>query len=124
MNLGITGSKGEDFAVKYLRRKKYRIIARNYQTRFGEVDIICTYGQYIVFVEVKTRSANYMVSGKEAVTRRKQQKIIKAATEFLQSGDFDLQPRFDVIEVISDGDIMSADHIENAFGTEGVNGFF
>lgn len=124
MNLGITGSKGEDFAVKYLRRKKYRIIARNYQTRFGEIDIICTYGQFIAFVEVKTRSVNYMVSGKEAVTHQKQKKIIKAAMEFLQRNDFDLQPRFDVIEVISDGGKMSADHIENAFDTEGVNGFF
>ena len=54
MDLG-TGRKGEAFVEKLLKRKGFRILEKNYHSRFGEIDIIAENRQYIVFVEVKTR---------------------------------------------------------------------
>ncbi len=122
MNIGKTGSAGEMMAVDYLKKKKYRIISRNYQTHFGELDIICSDKKNLVFVEVKTRSKNYMVSGRDSVTHQKQKRIIKAAMQYLQSYPTKLQPRFDVIEITID-EKDSIVHFENAFGTEGYHGF-
>ena len=123
MNIGIVGSAGENKAVKYLKKHKYKILSQNYQTFFGELDIICRKGEYIVFVEVKTRSKNYMVSGRDSVTSAKQKRIIKAAMQYLQSYKFDLQPRFDVIEITVEKDNDEIVHIENAFSAEGFHGF-
>ena len=63
MNIGKVGSDGEKTAINYLKKHKYKILSQNYQTYFGEIDIVCKIDNYIVFVEVKTRSDNYMVSG-------------------------------------------------------------
>lgn len=123
MNIGKVGSAGEKAAVDYLKKKKYKIISRNYQTYFGELDIICSYQSYIIFVEVKTRSDNYMVSGRDSVTRSKQKKVVKAAMQYLQSYKPKLQPRFDVIEITVGKEKDSIVHIENAFSAEGFHGF-
>ena len=124
MNIGTTGAFGEETALEWLVKHGYELVSRNFQTRFGEVDIICRDKRYIVFVEVKTRSAGYIGSGREAVTSSKQVKLIKAAMQYLQSRPTELQPRFDVIEVVLDGDKVSVEHIENAFGAGGGYGFF
>ena len=50
-----TGNKGEDLATEYLEKKGYKIIERNFRTRFGELDIVCWDAQILVFVEVKTK---------------------------------------------------------------------
>ena len=123
MNIGHVGSTGEKAAVDYLKKKKYKIISRNYQTYFGELDIICTHQNYIIFVEVKTRSDNYMVSGRDAVTKSKQKRIIKAAMQYMQSYKPNYQPRFDVIEITVGKDKDNIVHIENAFTAEGFYGF-
>ncbi|MBQ2420070.1 MAG: YraN family protein, partial [Clostridia bacterium] len=54
MNIGTTGSAGEEYAAEVLTRKGYEIITRNYRSRFGEIDIICKNDKFIAFVEVKT----------------------------------------------------------------------
>lgn len=123
MNIGKVGSAGESKAVKYLKKKKYKILSQNYQTYFGELDIICRKDNYIVFVEVKTRSDNYMVSGRESVTVAKQKRIIKAAIQYLQSYKPDFQPRFDVIEITVGNEKEDIVHIQNAFTVEGFHGF-
>jgi putative endonuclease len=123
MNIGKTGSCGENSAADFLKSKGYKIVARNYQTRYGELDIVCTDSRYIVFAEVKTRSANYMVSGREAVNIGKQNRIIKSAMIFLQQNECDLQPRFDVIEIIVNGGHEEIVHIENAFTADKYRGF-
>ena len=71
-----TGVLGEMQAVKYLRKKKYKIIDTNYRTRFGEIDIICEYENFIVFAEVKTRSENSIAQPMEFVDGKKQKNII------------------------------------------------
>lgn len=111
-----TGILGEMQAVKYLRKKKYKVIETNYRTRFGEIDIICEYKNFIVFAEVKTRSENSIARPMEFVDGKKQKNIINTASIYLALNDTDLQPRFDVIEVfLEKGKIKSVKHLENAF---------
>lgn len=124
MNLGKTGLKGEASAARFLKSKGYRIISRNYQTRYGELDIVCRNDSYIVFAEVKTRSENYIVSGVDAVNLAKQKRIVKAALQFLQENSYDLQPRFDVLEIVIVGDGETVTHIENAFSATDYHGFY
>jgi len=123
MNIGKVGSDGEKTAINYLKKHKYKILSQNYQTYFGEIDIVCKIDNYIVFVEVKTRSDNYMVSGRDSVTLSKQKRIIKAAMQYLQSYRPELQPRFDVIEITVGKENNQIVHIENAFSAEGFYGF-
>ena len=113
------GKMGEDAAEKYLIKNKYKILKRNYNIRGGEIDIIAQKKDYVVFIEVKTRTNQSCGSGAEAVTYTKQQRIVKAAQHYLmQAGNVNV--RFDVLEVIgeiSDGAFLlkSINHIENAF---------
>lgn len=114
-----TGAVGEQTAAKYLRHKGWRILERNYRSRFGEIDIIAANKQYILFVEVKTRSGKMMDRPAAWVTTAKQHKIIKTAALYLQYCELDLQPRFDVIEVYmrstTDCAVLRLEHLENAF---------
>lgn len=100
MNIGKTGKSGEDKVAAFLRSKGYKIIKRNYSCRFGEIDIIAEENEYIVFVEVKTRKQNSIVSGADAVDYRKQQRIMLTAEDFIAKTECVLQPRFDVATVI------------------------
>ena len=110
------GNAGEFFAANYLENHGYKIIAKNFRVRSAEIDIIAEMDGVIVFVEVKTRSDTKHGLPSEAVNFRKQQKIIEAASVFLQDEKyFDKACRFDVIEIYSDGIKFSARHIENAF---------
>ncbi len=108
----ILGSSGEKLAVKYLKKKKYKILATNYRTHVGEIDIIVKDGEYVVFVEVKTRTTDLFGVPSEAVNREKQRKYCKVAQEYLiKSGYTDAPCRFDVIEVVN----KEINHIINAF---------
>lgn len=110
------GSFGELKAQRYLKRRLYRIVESNYHSRFGEIDIIAENRKYIVFVEVKQRSENTIAQPCEFVTTSKQQKIIATAQLYLAKNPTKKQPRFDVIEIISDNNkIKSIKHLENAF---------
>jgi len=111
------GDFGEDVATAHLERHGYRIVARNFRTRFGEVDIIAANERFLLFVEVKTRGMNARVSGAEAVDARKQARLRMAAEEYLMENQMQLQPRFDVIcvETARSGQVAAVNWIENAF---------
>ena len=116
MNIGKTGTAGEICAASYLKRKGYKIVARNYQTRYGEIDVIAAKGDYIIFAEVKTRSRNPLISASLSVTAGKINKIRAAAQLYLVENQCDLQPRFDYIGIELDkGTYTVAEYIENAF---------
>lgn len=119
MDKKLLGRWGEEKAAEYLKNKKYKIAGLNYSTRFGEVDIIALNKNCIVFVEVKLRKNADFAEAREFVTRSKQEKIITAAGQWLQSNETKLQPRFDVIEIYAPNGIVSdgieINHIENAF---------
>ena len=109
------GQAGEDLAVDFLRKKKYKILTVNYRSRFGEIDIVAQKGKIICFVEVKNRSSDKFGVGAEAVNLSKQKKIISLAQQFLFQNKYaDCDFRFDVID-ISAGCI---EHFENAFQAE------
>ncbi len=120
MNIGKTGGMGESLTAEFLRKNGVSIIKRNYHCRFGEIDIIGETKEYIIFVEVKTRKENSLVSPAEAVDENKQRRLILTAENFLSKYETDLQPRFDVALVTvyekqdsSDG--FRLNYIKNAF---------
>jgi len=122
------GAAGEVLAARFLRDKGYTVVAANYRSRFGEIDIIACDQKYIAFVEVKTRSENALFLPREAVTEGKQRKILKTALFYLQSFPTQLQPRFDVIEILTATadpmKILEIDHIISAYETEGLHAAF
>ncbi|MBR6473126.1 MAG: YraN family protein [Firmicutes bacterium] len=88
------GIKGEDLAVVLLENRGYEIVARNYITKMGEIDIIAFKDRVLVFCEVKTRAAGIFGEGREAVDELKQQKIRKCAERFILTTGF----KYDYIE--------------------------
>ncbi|MBQ8027733.1 MAG: YraN family protein [Clostridia bacterium] len=113
----IKGDAGESYTAKWLRKHRYKVTDTNYSCRFGEIDIIARKGDFICFVEVKTRSSTAIDRPASAVGIPKQRRIITTAQHYLASFPCELQPRFDVAEVITDGDrIKEFNYIENAFG--------
>lgn len=79
------GKKGEEIAAKYLQKKGYRILGRNFRIRYGEIDIVAIDsstdpGQdVLVFVEVKTRDTNDFVSPEESITPHKIKSLVRTA---------------------------------------------
>ena len=95
------GKEGERKVAEYLRRNGYIILRQNWRdSRFGEIDIIAENRENIVFVEVKTRSANALVSGVEAIDYKKAKRTRNAAEVFTRKLNTKLSPRIDVAEVI------------------------
>ena len=111
------GNRGERLAAKTLKAKGYRILARNYRNRWGEIDIIAMDGDTIVFVEVKTRSQHTQGRPEEAVTPTKQRQITRAASAWLHSHKLDNHRcRFDVIAIVwRTGEAPQIDHFQSAF---------
>lgn len=108
----IKGRKNEALAEKYLKKKGYKIIEQNYSNHLGEIDIIASSKDILVFVEVKFRSTDEFGLPREAVGIYKQNKIRKIATLYLQQNNlFERQIRFDVIDILGE----EITHIENAF---------
>lgn len=115
----LLGAFGEEAACAYLKRQGYRIVGRNFSCRFGEVDIIARDRRYVVFAEVKLRKDANHGTAAEFVTAAKQQRVITAASRWLQQNPTQLQPRFDVIEVYAPEGMETKqpviNHMEDAF---------
>lgn len=96
------GSLGENIAFNYLNDSGYIILEKNFRCKLGEIDIIAKDGNYIVFVEVKTRSGSIYGSPCESVNFRKQNKIYKIAQLYIMKKHLmkKFNFRFDVIEII------------------------
>lgn len=113
------GAWGEEQAARYLRRKGYTVVERNYSCRFGEIDLIARSRGVIAFVEVKLRRNADFAQAREFVTFSKQQKILKSASLWLSVHDCELQPRFDVIEIYApegmESKRLTVNHLEDAF---------
>lgn len=113
INRRLMGKNGEQLAAGYLTENGYFILKMNYNCRIGEIDIIATKNNVIIFVEVKYRNTDIYGYTIEAVGIHKQNKIRRVAQYFLISefNNTDIACRFDVIGI--DGDKLT--HIENAF---------
>ena len=103
LNTREIGNKYEDKSVEILIKNSYKILERNYQNKYGEIDIIAQKDDEIVFVEVKYRKTNKFGYGYEAVDRRKIMKILKLANYYMQSKKYqDYKIRFDCMSYLGD----------------------
>lgn len=124
MNTKKIGDYGEEYAAKYLSNRGYKIVKRNYKTKFCEIDIIAYDGECLCFVEVKTRKREDYGLACEAVDYKKRQKIIKGALFYISVNGITAPVRFDVAEVyINSSHLLSArkiNIIKNAFDASGA----
>ena len=115
----LVGFWGEREAARYLKKKHYKLVAMNYRCRFGEIDLIVSNQQYLVFVEVKLRKSDKFANAYEHVDFHKQQRIRTTAEIFLAQYQTQLQPRFDVIEIYAPNGTETfrpqINHMEDAF---------
>ena len=114
------GDRGERAAARALKRKRMRILTRNYRVTEGEIDLIALDRGVIVFVEVKTRVAGVPA---EAVTLEKQRRITRAALRFLKAHRLleTARCRFDIVAVVWPPDAArpTIEHFADAFEAVG-----
>ena len=114
------GARGEAAARIYLQRRGYTIEATNYRCRWGEIDIVASQGEVLVFVEVRTRRSNAFGSPQESVTARKRERLVLAAQHYLQEHSTEPNWRIDLVAVEADGRgvVRRIQHVENAVTTD------
>lgn len=110
------GRLGEDLACRELARRGYRILARRYRSRGGELDLVAHHRDALVFVEVKARQSEAFGDPAGAVTPRKQQRLAALAAEYLHRHGLEGEAcRFDVVTVVTGGGDPRVEVIEDAF---------
>ncbi|RME96622.1 MAG: YraN family protein [Verrucomicrobia bacterium] len=112
------GRLGERAARRHLRRSGWRLLAANYRSPRGEIDLIGRDGDCLVFVEVKTRSSESWTRPAAAVDAERRRRLSRAAMDYL--GLLNRPPvkvRFDIVEVLLDerGRVREVRHLPNAF---------
>jgi putative endonuclease len=114
----VLGSRGEIAAVSLLRKLGWKILDTRFRNRFGEIDVIAQDGAVTVFTEVKTRTSTSDGQPFEAVDRRRQQRLTRAALAWLKFHNKLNQPaRFDIISIVwpQDSKEPQITHYQNAF---------
>jgi len=111
----VLGKLGEDYAVKYILKKGYKLLARNWSFQKKELDIIAIEKKILVIIEVKSRSSEYFEHPADAVTLKKMKNITQATQAYVDYYDIGLEVRFDIISVIKSGSSFKLEHIEDAF---------
>jgi putative endonuclease len=110
------GKRGEELAVQLLEEKGLKILARNWRSGRTELDIICTDDQFLIIVEVKTRSTERYGYASEAVGYKKTEDISRAAAVFQDKRNIPLEFRFDIVSVLfGANDFVRVEHIPAAF---------
>lgn len=111
------GFRGEALAVKYLKKKGFKVIERNYHCPVGEIDLIAREGDTLVFIEIKARSSSAFGLPQDAVDRFKQEKIIRAARAYLAKHHLneEIPARFDVVAIHVTPSGPSIELIKDAF---------
>ncbi len=113
------GERGEEFAAQFLKRRGYKILVPRFKSRSGEIDLVCRDGEWLVFVEVKTRASDNFGAPSEAVNREKQKHMSQTALDYLRLLQYpQVRWRFDIVEVILRQEAARPDDIrliQNAF---------
>ena len=119
MSTRLLGAWGEEIALKYYKKLKFKPVALGYRTRYGEIDVIVENKEYIVFAEVKLRKSADFAAAREFVDANKQRRIRTTAEIWLSENETDKQPRFDVVEIYAPDGVSTKNPnitvIENAF---------
>ena len=113
------GKLGEAAAAVYLQKSGYRILQRNYSTPIGELDIVCSLGNVLVFVEVKSRTSTSFGEAYLAVNAKKQQKLRNLALYYIML-ECKTEPeyQFDIVSLWMQkqtGAVLDLQHYKNAF---------
>lgn len=115
----MTGAWGEALAAEYLKKKRYKLLATGFRSRYGEIDLIVCNKTDLVFVEVKLRKTSRFAAAREFVDYRKQNRLRTTASIYLSENPTQLQPRFDVIEIYAPDGTETIkpiiNHLEDAF---------
>jgi putative endonuclease len=113
------GAWGEEKAARYLEQQGYRILERNFHSRFGEIDLVAEDDEFLVFVEVRLRKNTRYGLPEETVDHRKQHKLRLTAEFYLQRHPTKKQPRFDVVALYAEDGMdtwpLPVRQIKNAF---------
>lgn len=113
-----TGAAGELVAARYLKSIGFKIIEQNFRCKRGEIDIIARDGEIIVFIEIKTRTPDYLKEPFVSVTRTKEKKILSIADYYLYRNKIkNTRTRFDIISIILETPEPKIKHFRAAFGT-------
>ena len=112
------GRQAEQLAANFLISKGYRILRTNWRSGQKEIDIICTYLDQLIIVEVKSRFQSIHPVAREVVGIKKQRNLILAAEVFIKKFNLDLPTRFDIISVLFRGFEFDIEHLEAAFFPE------
>ena len=110
---GARGRPGELLAEKFLRKKGYEILERNFRCSLGEIDLIAKEGGEIVFLEVKSRKGTAFGFPEEQITWKKRRKLWRLAEFYLKRCRQDSPARIDIVSVLLDekGDTLSIEVI-------------
>lgn len=109
------GRIAEAEAAEYLARQGYELLEQNVETEAGEIDLVAREGETLCFIEVKARKDASYGPAIEAVPRRKQQKIIRAAALYLAVSGLEVPCRFDVLAMDRTGDGWTYTLVRDAF---------
>ncbi len=117
MNHLDTGQQGETFAASFIEKKGYRIVARNFRSGKGEIDLIAWAPEgALVFIEVKTRALDGFGGPEESVDKKKQDMIARTAGSYMEEIGHEGEIRFDIISVLlRGGQVKDIRHAEDAF---------
>jgi putative endonuclease len=121
------GARGEDAAVRFLKRLGYRIVERGYDSPLGELDIVAVDGRTVVFVEVKTRASTDAGHPSDAIDDNKQRRMTQSALAYLKAKRLlEYSSRFDVVAVTwpVNSRRPHIEHFKNAFAPTGSGQFF
>lgn len=109
------GNEGEQLAADFLVQKGFEIVERNYRYKRSEIDVIARIDNWLIFIEVKTRSSSYFGHPEEFVDSKKRKKILEGADHYLQETNWQGNVRYDIVSInLADGPPKVV-HIEDAF---------
>ncbi len=110
-----TGKKGEQYSKEYFINNGYEIQEQNWRHGKNEIDLIVKKENVICFVEVKTRTKDYLIEPLLSISTDQQKRIISTAHQYIMLHKLDLEIRFDIIGIVIEESKMNLKHLEDAF---------
>ncbi|AZI33574.1 YraN family protein [Kaistella carnis] len=116
------GNLAEQLAADFLEKKGYKILVKNFRYQKAEIDIIASFENLIIIVEVKARGSDIFMEPQEAVTKKKIKSLVMATDFFMKDRNLDQEVRFDIIAVLPDErKKLQITHLEDAFQSFDAN---
>ncbi|MBP9792517.1 MAG: YraN family protein [Flavobacterium sp.] len=109
------GKQGEKLAIEYLQKNGYEILEQNFVFQKAEIDIIARKEDWLIVVEVKTRTSTDYGNPEDFVDKKKIKLLVKAIDEYVQQSDLDLDIRFDIVSLVKTDNKFNIEHLEDAF---------